>query len=162
MSDLISRSMYKSKLLKALDVLTKEYIEAVLNEDDDLILAIQNQKSAYMIALRLLDNEPTAYSVDEVIKELEENASRYTKKYTTPYGNNGYKDTKAISVKKAIEIVKQGGVSDDVCEWRLCDEESNVYDTSCRNPHILIEGTPKENNYEFCPYCGKKIKIVGD
>ena len=49
---------------------------------------------------------------------------------------------------------------DDVCEWMLCDEESNVYDTSCRNPHILIEGTPKENNYEYCPYCGKKIKVV--
>ena len=66
--------------------------------------------------------------------------------------------TKGIS--DAIEIVKQGGVSDDVCEWRLCDEEANVYDTSCRNPHILIEGTPKENNYEYCPYCGKKIKVV--
>ena len=49
-----------------------------------------------------------------------------------------------------------------MCEWRLCDEEANVYDTSCRNPHILIEGTPQENNYEFCPYCGKKIKTVGD
>ena len=50
--------------------------------------------------------------------------------------------------------------ADDVCEWRLCDEEANVYDTSCRNQHILIEGTPKENNYEYCPYCGKKIKEV--
>lgn len=50
--------------------------------------------------------------------------------------------------------------SDDVCKWRLCDEEANVYDTSCRNPHILIEGTPRENNYKFCPYCGKKIKVV--
>ena len=58
------------------------------------------------------------------------------------------------------KIVKQSGVSDDMCEWRLCDEEANVYDTSCRNPHILIEGTPKENNYEYCPYCGKKIKMV--
>ena len=58
------------------------------------------------------------------------------------------------------KIVKQGGVSDDVCEWRLCNEEANVYDTSCRNLHILIEGTPKENNYEYCPYCGKKIKVV--
>ena len=47
---------------------------------------------------------------------------------------------------------------DDVCEWMLCDEESNVYDTSCRNPHILIEGTPRENNYKYFPYCGKKIK----
>ena len=71
MSDLISRSMYKSKLIKALDVLNKEYREAILNEDSDLILAIQNQQSAYMLALRLLDNEPTAYDVNKVVEELE-------------------------------------------------------------------------------------------
>ena len=108
MSDLISRSHYKSKLLKALDVLNKEYREAILNEDNDLILAIQNQQSAYMIALRLLDNEPTDYDIDKVVEKLEENASRYTKKYNTPYGNNGYRDVKAISIHKAIEIVKAG------------------------------------------------------
>lgn len=68
---------------------------------------------------------------------------------------------KAIDVlNDVIEIVKQGVVPDDVCEWRLCDEEANIYDTSCRNPHILIEGTPKENNYVYCPYCGKKIKAM--
>ena len=67
-----------------------------------------------------------------------------------------------VRLNEAIEIVKQGSASDDACEWRLCDEEANVYDTSCRNPHILIEGTPQENNYEFCPYCGRRIKIVGD
>ena len=44
-----------------------------------------------------------------------------------------------------VEGKREIGVSDDMCEWRLCDEEANVYDTSCRNPHILIEGTPKEN-----------------
>ena len=65
-----------------------------------------------------------------------------------------------IAYDKAIEIVKQGGISDDVCEWMLCDGEANVYDTSCGNPHILIEGTPRENNYKYCPYCGKKIKVV--
>lgn len=79
MGDLISRSMYKSKLLKALDVLNKEYIEAILNEDNDLILAIQNQQSAYTIALRLLDNEPTAYSVDKVVEELEKKCKQIHK-----------------------------------------------------------------------------------
>ena len=113
MSDLISRVVYKSKLLKELSVLNKEYRKAILNEDNDLILAIQNQQSAYMIALRLLDNLPTAYDVDKVVEKLEENASRYTKKCTTPYGNNGYKDIKAVSVHKAIKIVKQGGVRKD-------------------------------------------------
>ena len=57
-----------------------------------------------------IQNMPTAYSVDKVVKKLEENSSRYTKKYNTPYGNNGYRDVKAISIHKAIEIVKQGGV----------------------------------------------------
>ena len=57
--------------------------------------------------LYLLEEYPTAYDIDKVVEELEENASRYTKKYATPYGNNGYKDIKAISVHKAIEIVKQ-------------------------------------------------------
>ena len=58
----------------------------------------------------MIEDVPTAYNVDKVVEELEENASRYTKKYATPYGNNGYRDTKAISIHKAIEIVKRGGV----------------------------------------------------
>ena len=156
--------MYKSKLLKALDVLDKEYREAMLNEDNDLILAIQNQQSAYTLALRLLDNEPTAYSVDKVVEELEENSSRYTKKYVTPYGNNGYKDTKAVSIHKAIEIVRQGCVAvannattknDDVCECRLLKGYNFLHKTSCGDVFEM------ENGFKFCPYCGKKIKIVG-
>lgn len=59
----------------------------------------------------VIDNMPTAYDIDNVVKELEENASRHTKKYITSYGNNGYRDTKAISIHKAIEIVKRGGTS---------------------------------------------------
>ena len=58
--------------------------------------------------VKLIDEQPTAYDIDKVVEELEENASRYTKKYNTPYGNNGYRDVKAISIHKAIEIVKAG------------------------------------------------------
>lgn len=50
--------------------------------------------------------------------------------------------------------------SEDCCEWRLIDYDANVYDTTCRNPHILLEGSPTDNSYEFCPYCGKKIKVA--
>ena len=60
-------------------------------------------------AIYLLKNQPNAYDISKVAEELEKNSSRYTKKYTTPYGNNGYRDTKAISIHKAIEIVKRGG-----------------------------------------------------
>ena len=91
-----------------------------LIDADALIEAMKKTESEYENAMtcpswwsafNVISEQPTAYDIDKVVEELEKNASRYTKKYVTPYGNNGYKDTKAISIHKAIEIVKQGGVS---------------------------------------------------
>lgn len=138
MSDLISRSAL-------LDVISKMSFDFG-NDTDDTEAIIEMVNEA-------INNQPTAYDVSKVVAELEKLPNREADYY---YANSN----DVIDREDAIEIVKQGGVSDDVCEWRLCDEEANVYDTSCRNPHILIEGTPKENNYEYCPYCGKKIKAV--
>ena len=145
MSDLINRSAL-IKVLKA----------RATNE------AIMGYMTAYDVTNSIIDEveeQPTAYDINNVIEELERNASRYTKKYVTPYGNNGYRDTKAISIHKAIEIVKQGGVSDDVCEWKYNDTEY-YWESSCEHLHIFMADGPKENEYSFCPYCGKKIKEV--
>ena len=96
--------------------------------------------------------------VKSVVAELEENASRYTKKYLTPYGNNGYRDTKAISIHKAIEIVKHVGVSDDVCQWEQSGDMAI-------NPHTFSKYKIKQCAGVYalntCPYCGKKIKVEG-
>lgn len=71
---------------------------------------------------------------------------------------------KYLRKDKAIEIVKDlaSEHNNGFCKWRLIDEEANVYDTTCRNPHILLEGSPADNNYEFCPYCGKEIKVADE
>ena len=132
MSDLISRS----KLLKEIEI-CGGCVEALHD---------------------YIQNMPTAYSVDKVVKKLEENSSRYTKKYNTPYGNNGYRDVKAISIHKAIEIVKQSGVSNDVCEWESVSDGEFI-----QNPHTkrLYSNEPSMKNV-YCNTCGKKIKIVGD
>ena len=109
MSDLIERSMYKSKLIKALNVLNKEYRKAILNEDNDLILAVQSQQSAYMIALRLLDNEPTAYDIDKVVSELE----KVKNKDTEIALDEAQKERcfwYAQGMNRAIKIVKGCGV----------------------------------------------------
>ena len=90
MSDLISRS-------DVLELQRYSFGVSMLNSEE-------------YIKVSDVDNILTAYDIDRVVEELEENASRYTKKYATPYGNNGYRDTKAISIHKAIEIVKRGGV----------------------------------------------------
>ena len=74
---------------------------------------------------------------ENIIEELEKNASRYTKKYVTPYGNNGYRDTKAISVNKAIEIVKQEAEKYNSgwipCSERLPEETEKLYLVTYKN-----------------------------
>lgn len=152
MSDLISRS----ELLNAFNN-TNVQITFDLPVEDVYARLVQDAVQANnKMVIDTIKNQPTAYSANKVVEELELHSFELgTDTLPAHY----------VRLNEAIEIVKQGGVSDDtdnMCEWRLCDEEANVYDTSCRNPHILIEGTPQENNYEYCPYCGKKIKIVGD
>lgn len=116
-------------------------------------------------AIYLLENQPAAYDIGKVVDQLEENSSRYTKKYLTPYGNNGYRDTKAISIHKAIEIVKQGSVSDDVCEWN--GEQSRLvtftrFTTTCGDNIDLQTNSELLKAFRYCPFCGRKLKIVGD
>lgn len=53
------------------------------------------------------------------------------------------------------KIVKQGGVADDVCEWKL----DGVY---LHSPHKPLVSCVTDENYRYyyCPVCGKKIKVV--
>lgn len=41
------------------------------------------------------------------------------------------------------------------CLWEP-DEDGN-WKTECGQLHILESGTPTENKYEFCPYCGRVL-----
>ena len=144
MSDLISRS-------DVLELLYKIFDKYRMSTDKNTSIG----KSFGTDVFEEIKNMPTAYDIDKVVEELEKNGSRYTKKYVTPYGNNGYRDVKAISVHKAIEIVKQGGVSDDVCEWKGKEKEY------IQNPHTkrLYSNEPSMKNV-YCNTCGKKIKVV--
>ena len=102
--------------------------------------------------VKLLDEQPTTYDVDKVVNQLKTDFS------VKLYGS-GNSDNYLIPVKKAIEIVKNGGVSDNVCEWKYNDSEY-YFESSCEHLHIFMSGGPKENEYRFCPYCGKKINVV--
>ena len=70
-----------------------------------------------------------------------------------------------VKLNDAIEIVKQGGVSDDVCEWKFeetngiawhCDDKCTTYNQAyIKDLKITLE------DFECkCPYCGNKIKVV--
>ena len=100
--------------------------------------------------VRLIENQPTTYNIDKVVEEIEK-ANQGCCNYC---GCDLYSDD-------VIEIVKQSVISDDVCEWKYNDTEY-YWESSCDHLHIFMSDGPKENEYDFCPYCGKKIKIVGD
>ena len=91
MSDLISRS----KVISVLEQLEEHSLSGKMY--------ISN-------AIYLLNNQPTAYDIDKVVEELEKESFTTTDTVCGGIFN-------AIRLSSAIEIVKQGGVSDDdVCE----------------------------------------------
>ena len=125
MSDLISRS----ELLKRLE----EW-----NTSDE------TDKALYNFAFHRIIEQPTAYDIDKVVEEIEK-ANQGCCNYC---GCDLYSDD-------AIEIVKQGVISDDVCEWKV---KSNYYVTECSHDTDVMYGLKQD--FKFCPYCGKKIKVV--
>ena len=124
-------------------------------------------KDAHIISIanavvNFVNNQPTAYSVDEVVEELEERTDFL--KDCTKYGNKNAKQQAesysttmmyevADLVDDLIEIVKHGDVSDDVCEWEYVDAYS-YYKVGCKENIVPIQYG------DYCPYCGKKIKVV--
>ena len=94
--------------------------------------------------MRYIDAMDSAYSVDKVVEELEEKIN-----------DDSCDGIGTIWGTDAIEIVKHGGVSDNVCEYRRQLEGYNsLFITSCC--HLYRVG----NDFKFCPHCGKKIKVV--
>ena len=102
---------------------------------------------------------PTAYDIDKVVEELEEWS--FEAKILVPNNNElgEYEEEvkrKIICTQNAIEIVKQGGLSDDVCEWKSASDGEFI-----QNPHTkrLYSNEPSMQNV-YCNTCGKKIKVV--
>ena len=61
---------------------------------------------------QIINDEPIAYDIDKVVEELEERSKEYNS------GLRLHGKPEEMRTDEAIEIVKQGGVSDDVCERR--------------------------------------------
>ena len=43
----------------------------------------------------------------------------------------------------------------DTCTWT--EDDANDWDTSCDNCFIFNDGGPKDNQFTYCPYCGKPL-----
>ena len=154
------------------DLISRSEVNDVIDELEVYACGRPNTMKVEISVLQLqrfinkLKNIPIAYSVYKVVDELEERTDFL--KECTKYGNkNAEQQDKSYStmmmyevadlVEDLIEIVKQGGVSDDVCEWKRDDMCNTVYKVcgGCFTSEY-------QKDFKYCPYCGKKIKIVGD
>lgn len=162
MSDLISRS----ELLKAMDTWDKFGYD----EHNRLIKIDRTNKEYvpyvhYEDMVKCVNDIPTAYDIDKVVEELEELAESH-RQAGFDVEKNGFSNVadkmygKQCAFIQAIEIVKQGGVTDDVCEWRIVDRPNGfpIYNTSCEK--IRFQYATGIDVY--CNGCGKKIKVIGD
>ena len=149
MSDLISRS----ELIK--------HFEAIQQQEN--VVGLE-----FIAMIDEIKEQPTAYDIDKVVEELNELDVTAIKRYEGgTFGN--YKGTDYyIKKSDAIEIVKQGGVSDssdNVCEWKYTKEimDNAEFKVGC-NTNVLKRGVVPNNfsyhDFKYCPYCSKKIKVV--
>ena len=107
--------------------------------------------------MRYIDTMDSDYDVDKVVEELNTLNVKAIKRYKG--GTFGDYEGTDYYIKKseAIEIVKQGGVSDDVCEWKS-KKINNEWELSCKpNSTYNVFGVAW---FKRCPYCGKKVKVV--
>ena len=140
MSDLISRS----KVIAVLEQLEEHSLSGKMD--------ISN-------AIYLLENQPTAYNIGKVVAELEQKKEEVQRMRNTCVALADLEvcDIENVTYKRAIEIVKHGGVSDDVCEWKST-QINNEWKPSCEpNSTYNVFGVAW---FKRCPYCGKKIKVV--
>ena len=137
MSDLISR---------------KKLIESIKKFDFGSFFSATEKEYIESTIIHIINLQQTAYSIDEVIEKLKSDAERWED------SGKEYKDRCEIAVgrglRNAIEIVNQGGVSDDVCECRLLKGHKFLHETSCGDVFDM------QNGFKYCPFCGKKIKVV--
>ena len=148
MSDLISRS----KVIAVLEQLEEHSLSGKMD--------ISN-------AIYLLENQPTAYNIGKVVAELEQKKEEVQRMRNTCVALSDLEvcDIENVTYKRAIEIVKQGSISDDVCEWKYTKEimDNAEFKVGC-NQNALKRGIVPNNfsyhDFKYCPYCGKKIKVV--
>lgn len=150
MGDLISRS----ELLKQLEIKPKNSTVPKEVKLKDLITYYHEK------VIEVIEDMPTAYDVDKVVEGLEATKETAFELLKIPkFLKKDLQELVNMCFDEAIEIVKQGGVSDDVCEYRITDK---VVYASCNNKQIASAFCwfDECGDYKYCPYCGKRIKVV--
>lgn len=140
------------------DLISRNEVNDVIDELEVYTCGRPNTMKVEVSVLQLqrfinkLKNIPTAYDVDKVVGEL----LALNKNYND--GINLYEEVAEIPTEEAIEIVKQGGVSNDVCKWRQTSQKLAHYEDLDEQGLLLqlpckVGDTVWDNDYrEPCAY----------
>ena len=108
--------------------------------------------TAYELGLKIMryiNAMDSAYSVDKVIEELELHSFELgTDTLPVHY----------VRLNDVIEIVKQGGISDECGEWHYSPLENITICSECGYEYYL--GTYHQYATNYCPNCGQKMKQI--
>ena len=116
--DLISRSALIEKFNDTGIQITFDLpVEEVLGENvdiEDFVMLVQDAIQSYKnMVIATIKEQPTAYDVEKVCEQLEKNGQKMSEaKAIRPFAKHYPSDHryyKAISVKKAVDIVRNGG-----------------------------------------------------
>jgi hypothetical protein len=96
--------------------------------------------------------------IEKLIKLLKDEERDY--RMCWKYKGENEEDWQCMkAMQKAIGIVEQLAEehSNDFCEW----SKTNVGGMKLiREPHRMYLFKERDDEWEYCPYCGKKIKVV--
>ena len=98
---------------------------------------------------------------DELLKFVED---RYDITWESDSYEGGIKDACSDIIEKidnmpTIEPQRMRGKWETIDGW----DGDEVYRCSeCGEEFVLIDGTPKDNGYHFCPNCGADMRTNGD
>ena len=100
----------------------------------DILLTQTSSEDMFYALAQKIDQQPTAYDTDKVVEQLENERKFWENAYNRNLGKE-----KARSYEHAIEIVKGECATEQSCEWKLEDLESNLYVTGCENRQLIFE-----------------------
>ena len=141
MSDLISRS---------------ELLSTISNMNFDFGNDTDNTETIIEMVSEVIKEQPTVYDIDKVVEEFEQKKEEVQRMRNTCVALSDLEvcDIENVTYERAIEIVKQGGVSDVVCEWKKSKDYPFDWLVGCDGCEV------NHRQGDYCPRCGKKIKVL--
>ena len=100
-------------------------------------------------------------AVNEYVKAVVDELKELKMRYFLTIANTGDEKSDFAyenignALDEAIEIVKHGCVSDDLCEWTKSKDYPFDWFVGCDGCEV------NHRQGDYCPRCGKKIQLVG-